>query len=350
LSLVFVLFGGIVSQPPPVVMANDQVNYDAQTPSSTYSTRIVFSDIDGTLIHYPDHPPSALLPTSALEIKEDEGRVNQNNNNNNSLLALPPSSTGMRAVISTQTLRLCQQIRRCQRPTTTTTTTGTKLVLVSGMRTTTLLNRLPYLPRADAYCSEAGGRIFYPVPIPQTVITTETKATDSETAPTTRRNLATTTTRMIITPQPYQGATEEDLQPFTIVEDMEWRRYMEEVTGVDGFVGQNVDELLPKQTRTETGESKILPASTRRGVLWEFAHSLEQRGLILDTKGYATSFRVSAKQQNTSSLTTMDTFRALQVGDIPLPSRITMRTNLGSMDFYPSISGKKNWYVKEKSW
>ena len=36
------------------------------------------------------------------------------------------------------------------------------LVLISGMRTTTLFQRLPYLPRADAYVSESGGQIFYP--------------------------------------------------------------------------------------------------------------------------------------------------------------------------------------------
>jgi hypothetical protein len=33
------------------------------------------------------------------------------------------------------------------------------------MRTTTLFQQLPYLPWADAYVSESGGRIFYPVPL-----------------------------------------------------------------------------------------------------------------------------------------------------------------------------------------
>ena len=35
-------------------------------------------------------------------------------------------------------------------------------VLVTGARTATLLQRLPFLPAADAYVSENGGRIFYP--------------------------------------------------------------------------------------------------------------------------------------------------------------------------------------------
>ena len=35
-------------------------------------------------------------------------------------------------------------------------------VLLTGARTSTLLQRLPYLPAADAYVAENGGRIFYP--------------------------------------------------------------------------------------------------------------------------------------------------------------------------------------------
>lgn len=33
---------------------------------------------------------------------------------------------------------------------------------MTGARTATLLQRLPFLPAADAYVSENGGRIFYP--------------------------------------------------------------------------------------------------------------------------------------------------------------------------------------------
>ncbi len=72
------------------------------------------------------------------------------------LLYLPPSKTGQRGVISSKTLQLCQKLRH----------RGMPFVLVSGMRSTTLFQRLPYLPRADAYVSESGGRIFYPVDIP----------------------------------------------------------------------------------------------------------------------------------------------------------------------------------------
>ena len=92
----------------------------------------VFSDVDGTLVHYPDDLS-----------KED----------NSLLIHLPPSKTGTRGVISRQTLYLCQKLRSVNN--------GTPLILVSGMRTTTLFQRMPYLPTADAYVCESGGRIFY---------------------------------------------------------------------------------------------------------------------------------------------------------------------------------------------
>lgn len=68
------------------------------------------------------------------------------------VLALPSSATGRKAVISVETLGLAAKVRA----------SGAKLVLVSGTRYSTLVNRLPFLPRADAYVIENGGRIFYP--------------------------------------------------------------------------------------------------------------------------------------------------------------------------------------------
>lgn len=37
---------------------------------------------------------------------------------------------------------------------------GYKFVLISGARTSTIIQRLPYLPAADAVITENGGRIF----------------------------------------------------------------------------------------------------------------------------------------------------------------------------------------------
>ena len=41
-----------------------------------------------------------------------------------------------------------------------------KLVLVTGARLSTTLQRLPFLPAADALVAESGGRIFYPGSLP----------------------------------------------------------------------------------------------------------------------------------------------------------------------------------------
>ena len=272
--------GAVASQQPSATAEAPQWSTEEGSntiSSSSWPTKIVFSDVDGTLVHYPDNIPQT-----------------------DDILALPPSSTGMRAIISKETLRKCQAIRK----------SGRKLVLVSGMRTTTLLNRLPYLPRADAYCSEAGGRIFYP---------TECNNDDAN--------------QVRIEPAAYEDATNDELVPFSLTEDLEWRKNMENAAGTDGFAGQELSDL-------SQGSKPLVPVSLRKGPLWDFARLLVSRGLVLDTKGYATSFRVTANQQSEAS---MIPFRELQANAIPCPPAIETRTNLGSLDFYPANSGKKKW-------
>jgi len=199
-------------------------------------------------------------------------------------------------VISAETLRMCQEVRR----------KAVKLVLVSGMRTSTLINRLPYLPKADVYCSEAGGRIFFAIENP-------------------------TGESIRVDPNPFDGATQDDLKPFFIVEDIEWRSKMErdDAAGVDGFLGA---ELNSKSFETS------VPASERAGALWRHARNLEKKGFVLDTKGYSTCFRVNRKQQTED----VD-FDALLEGKISCPGKLATSTNLGCVDFYPVNSGKKNW-------
>lgn len=256
--------------------------------SSPLTTKIVFSDVDGTLVHYPEVVP-----------------VDDNN-----ILALPPSSTGMRAVISKETIRKCREIRAPPQG----GGKRRKLVLVSGMRTTTLLNRLPYLPRADAYCSEGGGRIFYP----------------------TTGDLS----RVRIQPLPFDKATDEDLQPFGLEEDLEWRKIMEQAAGSDGFVGQDV-ATFAKTSSSIKQKALLIDPLQRQGPIWDHARALQKRGLVLDTKGYATSFRVTENQQ-TSDMA-RQVFRAVLDNQIPCPPQVASRTNLGSIDFFPIDSGKKNW-------
>jgi hydroxymethylpyrimidine pyrophosphatase-like HAD family hydrolase len=96
--------------------------------------RIVFTDLDGTLIHYPGHDGCPAL--------DDEDGI----------ITLPPSTTGLRGVISAATLRGLARLRSLP---------GVHLVIVSGARSSTLDRRLPYLPACDAIAAESGGRLHW---------------------------------------------------------------------------------------------------------------------------------------------------------------------------------------------
>jgi hypothetical protein len=253
---------------------------------------ILFSDIDGTLVHYP-----------TTDEREKGGQ--KESSNDNRILELPPSSTGMKGVISSKTLRQCQDVRR----------RGVKLVLVSGMRSSTLLKRLPYLPRADAYCCEAGGRIFYPIQQKEDAAS------------------------LTVIPASYDGARTQDLEEFGLVEDMDWRNEMEKIdaAGKGGFVSNELGD----------GSNQApLSIADREGSLWEFARRLLADGYVLDTKGYASCFRVNRNQQTPG--VSKEAFDALSDGTIAFPSELSTSTNLGCVDFYPVASGKKNWYVSDR--
>lgn len=113
--------------------------------------RILFSDIDGTCVHYPDTLDGCATVADACgadglwAATSADGAAAE-------LLLLPPSSTGTRGAISARSLRLYAAVRAL----------GVPLVIISGCRAATLLQRLPCLPAADAYVCESGGRIFYP--------------------------------------------------------------------------------------------------------------------------------------------------------------------------------------------
>ena len=237
---------------------------------------ICFSDVDGTLVHYPADP-------------------SHRSADSNSLIFLPPSSTGMHGVISSRTLRLAQRLR---------SEGQVRLVLVSGMRGTTLLKRLPYLPRADAYACDAGGRIYYPVDC--SAASADGRAYDGP----------------IIQPVKFNGATSKDLEPFGIVEDEEWKRRMQsmDAAGEDGY-------------------DDNIPIVDRRGLMWDYARTLQSQGFVLDFKGYSTCFRVNRKQQRDDAIDDAK-FDSL-MKEAP-PSGLATSVNLGCIDFYPSISGKRN--------
>lgn len=58
----------------------------------------------------------------------------------------------LQGVISVKTLTELERMRKG----------GVKLVLITGARLSTMLTRMAFLPAADAYVCENGGRIYYP--------------------------------------------------------------------------------------------------------------------------------------------------------------------------------------------
>eukprot|EP00882_Tetradesmus_deserticola_P005608 GHRQ01005904.1.p1 GENE.GHRQ01005904.1~~GHRQ01005904.1.p1 ORF type:complete len:310 (+),score=119.36 GHRQ01005904.1:314-1243(+) len=167
--------------------------------SSTSFQHICFSDIDGTLVHYLDDP---------AQLQEIVGDI----------LLLPQSSTGRLGIISQASLAKAAQLR----------STGTALVIISGARTSTVLQRLPYLPAADAIVAENGGRIWYPDP---------------------------------------SGLTMCPLK-----EDLQWRQQLADVTG--------------------PADQDTLPPLQRKGALWDWYRLLHSDGWNLDANSYSTAFRL----------------------------------------------------------
>jgi len=279
----------------------------------------IFSDIDGSLVHYD----------KTYDDDQQQQQQQQQNGNNNELIFLPPSATGLQGVISSQTLQLCQKLR---------TVKNVKLVLITGARTCTLLNRLPYLPKADVYVSEGGGRIFYPTNVDNCCVTNGEEE------------------EFVYTPVQYSGSKEEDMQSFGLVEDMEWREHMisEGVGSDEAYAGNEIlskrcdgtskdeEECLIDYDTTAGFPIDTIPIEQRTGILWEYAnHLIENEGFVLDTKSYSTMFRVSRKHQVDDKK-----FDDLLDGTISHPKEIGMSTNLGCIDFFPIVSGKQNWYVK----
>lgn len=138
-------------------------------------------------------------------------------------LLLPPTTSGARGVISRRTIELFSALRAL----------GVKVAFISGCRVSTLLQRLPFLPAADAYVCESGGRIFYP----------------DDSLPT----------------------------ALPIREDMEWRRS-------HTAAGPPDLDHLPPAARADAGSAAV--------PLWQQYRILEEAGLKMDSLNYTTAFRV----------------------------------------------------------
>lgn len=192
------------------------------------------------------------------------------------------------------------------------------------MRTSTLMKRLNYLPVADAYCSEGGGRIFYRVRVPLV-------ATNGANSEDTGEETLEEETHVIIHPK-----SGEEL--FRLVEDMRWRNVMEGISGSQGF--ENTHENVLTKDFVSSKEI-VMDVEQREGLLWDFARNLISKGWVLDMKGYSTCFRVNRKKQISSNVSLTNN---LNFDELPslAPQGIGCSVNLGCIDFYPSASGKKN--------
>lgn len=112
--------------------------------------KVLFSDIDGTCVHYNDDG-KVILASHQTENGLVWVAKSTTNGLSSDVLLLPPSTSGSKGFISIRSLQLFAAVRAM----------GIKLVLISGCRAPTLMQRLPFLPLADAYVCESGGRIFY---------------------------------------------------------------------------------------------------------------------------------------------------------------------------------------------
>ncbi|KAL7506226.1 hypothetical protein ACHAXN_003487, partial [Cyclotella atomus] len=268
----------------------NSITTKAQHPRPRWTAQINTSD---------DKPPptaatSTTLLAAALNIADASS-------SNGKFIRLPPSKTGTRGVLSKCTLELCHALR-CGSSSSVTSDndsmlsipgTPTPLVLISGMRTTTLFQQLPYLPWADAYVSESGGRIFYPVPLDE--------SSDGY-------------HKMVIS-----NKSGLDNSPFRLMEDLQWKHQISNVNAAvpDGF---NDDTLLPLEQSS--------------GKLWAFATQLQQHGYILDTMGYSTAFRITQHIH--------DNFDKVihQIITTDLLKELRCSTNLGCIDIYPAMTCK----------
>jgi hydroxymethylpyrimidine pyrophosphatase-like HAD family hydrolase len=361
-SIMKTISGGVqIQNDDDNIDVNVNVNNDNDNDNNN-EICIIFSDLDGTLIHYPSSDNN-------LSTKKDV-----------SVLNLPKSSSGLSGIISAQTLCSIRTIRNGNCGGIGGSNKGVKFVLISGMRTSTFLQRLPFLPKADAYATENGGRIFYPLDD-----NTNNNNKDDNT--------------FWVKPKRFKGSTKDDLLPFGIYEDMDWKRKMINTKALGGSGNGDIDDdfTLDQIFNDPSGSQKQLKECD--GLLWDFARDLiHNKHFILDTKGYSTCFRVNRKHQNNNNNNNNNNesgveappsqnlkfkFEDLYNGKFlnqppwidnddsntdnnnieyndndnvidedghvilseSIQSKISWSVNLNCVDFYPSISGKKNWYV-----
>lgn len=264
----------------------------------TYTRVYSHPPASGTLVHYYENETEAPGPPEVIP--------------------LPASSTGRMAHISVETLKLAARIR----------STGARLVLVSGTRYSTFVNRLPYLPRADAYVIENGGRIFYPREKPPE----STGPREIEAGERLPAEFSFLTGDPELTAHPASALSE----------DLKWREGLEGVTG----------------PTTEDAKSP----EERQGLLWDLSRRAVADGFEVDTKAYCTMFRIKIRDgcqkgqsgggsegEEDAEKTAGEGRDGVRGGEgamkrllESLPPGLRVVTNLGLVDICPERSGKHN--------
>ncbi|KKP37121.1 hypothetical protein A2483_04765 [Candidatus Peregrinibacteria bacterium RIFOXYC2_FULL_33_13] len=111
--------------------------------------KILFSDIDGTIAHYPKH-----FSTFGEILSEDESSMKavylDKITFKKRVCNILKSATSGNAYVSLKTINLIEQLKQ----------KGVIFVMISGVRKSTFFERIPFLPKADVWIMENGGRIY----------------------------------------------------------------------------------------------------------------------------------------------------------------------------------------------
>lgn len=111
--------------------------------------RVIFSDLDGTLVHFERHFRAHGARLEAVDAAAGTATFVGREGERRSCRLLPTSTMGP-GVMSDRTAGLIAAIRA----------RGVQFVYVTGARCSTLLERLPRMPTADAAFAETGGRFL----------------------------------------------------------------------------------------------------------------------------------------------------------------------------------------------
>jgi len=189
--------------------------------SNMKQIKCIFSDLDGTLCHFERDTIKHGVKTT--ENKEMCTAIVRNKDGQTRACRLLPASTMGNGTVSERTIELVGKLRAH----------GVKFVIISGARTTTIQERLPFLPLVDAVACETGSKIFYP-----------------------------------------PDSTTEPVKASSWMMDEEWSKRFEKVTG-------------PLNTDT--------PAVSRQGTLWDLFREMKALRLDPDARGYYGCFRVKCR-------------------------------------------------------